>query len=69
MTEFTHKPYDKIYVRDMIKLNLDDLIGMMSSLESAHAYWVDGVLFASFAMTNQKNWQKKRCKMRCIWIK
>ena len=31
MTEFVHKPYDKIYVRDMIKLNLDDLIGMMSS--------------------------------------
>ena len=51
MTEFIHKPYDKIYVRDMIKLSLDDLIGMMSSLEAANAYWVDGVLFASFAMT------------------
>jgi len=33
MTEFVHKPYDKIYVRDMIKLSLDDLIGMMSSLD------------------------------------
>jgi hypothetical protein len=31
MTEFVHKPYDKIFVRDMIKLSLDDLIGMMSS--------------------------------------
>ena len=24
MTDFEHKPYDKIYVRDMIKLSLDD---------------------------------------------
>jgi len=59
MTAFTHKPYDKIYVRDMIKLSLDDLIGMMSSLEAAHAYWVDGVLFASFAMTDSEELAKK----------
>ena len=59
MTEFVHKPYDKIYVRDMIKLDLDDLIGMMSSLESANAYWVDGVLFASFAMTESEELAKK----------
>ena len=59
MTEFLHKPYDKIYVRDMIKLSLDDLIGMMSSLESANAYWVDGVLFASFAMTESEETAKK----------
>ena len=59
MTEFVHKPYDRIYVRDMIKLNLDDLIGMMSSLESANAYWVDGVLFASFAMTESEELAKK----------
>ena len=59
MTEFIHKPYDKIYVRDMIKLDLDDLIGMMSSLESANAYWVDGVLFASFAMTESEELAKK----------
>lgn len=59
MTEFTHKPYDRIYVRDMIKLNLDDLIGMMSSLESTNAYWVDGVLFASFAMTESEELAKK----------
>ena len=43
----------------MIKLNLDDLIGMMSSLESANAYWVDGVLFASFAMTESEELAKK----------
>lgn len=59
MTEFVHKPYEKIYVRDMIKLNLDDLIGMMSSLEAANAYWVDGVLFASFAMTESEELAKK----------
>ncbi|WP_428324142.1 hypothetical protein [Nitrosopumilus sp.] len=59
MTEFTHKPYEKIYVRDMIKLDLDDLVGMMSSLESANAYWVDGVLFASFAMTESEELAKK----------
>jgi len=59
MTEFVHKPYDKIYVRDMIKLGLDDLVGMMSSLESTNAYWVDGVLFASFAMTESEELAKK----------
>jgi len=59
MIEFTNRPYEKIYVRDMIKLSLDDLIGMMSSLESANAYWVDGVLFASFAMTESEELAKK----------
>jgi hypothetical protein len=59
MTEFVHKPYEKIYVRDMIKLSLDDLISMMSSLEAANAYWVDGVLFASFAMTESEELAKK----------
>ena len=59
MTDFIHKPYDKIYVRDMIKLDLDDIIGMMSSLESGNAYWVDGVLFASFAMTESEELAKK----------
>ncbi|MGY5140767.1 MAG: hypothetical protein ACW9W9_05095 [Candidatus Nitrosopumilus sp. Bin_571-38] len=59
MTEFVHRPYEKIYVRDMIKLSLDDLIGMMSSLEAASAYWIDGVLFASFAMTESEELAKK----------
>ena len=59
MTEFVHKPYDRIFVRDIVKLNLDDLIGMMSLLESANAYWVDGVLFASFAMTESEELAKK----------
>ena len=59
MTEFIHKSYDRIYVRDMIKLSLDDLIGMMSSLEAASAYWIDGVLFASFAMTESEELAKK----------
>ncbi len=59
MTEFIHKPYERIFVRDMIKLGLDDLIVMMSSLEAANAYWVDGVLFASFAMTESEELAKK----------
>jgi len=59
MTEFIHKPYERIFVRDIVKLSLDDLIGMMSSLESANAYWVDGVLFASFAMTESEELAKK----------
>ncbi len=59
MTKFVHRPYDKIYVRDMIKLSLDDFIGMMSSLEAASVYWTDGVLFASFAMTESEELAKK----------
>lgn len=59
MVEFIYKPYDIIYVRDMVKLSLDDLVGMMSSLESANAYWVNGVLFASFAMTESEELAKK----------
>ncbi len=59
MTEFIHKPYERIFVRDMIKLSLDDLIVTMSSLEAANAYWVDQVLFASFAMTESEELAKK----------
>jgi len=59
MTEFTHKPYERIFVRDMIKLSIDDLIVTMSSLEAANAYWVDQVLFASFAMTESEELAKK----------
>ncbi len=59
MIEFIHKPYERIFVRDMIKLSLDDLIVMMSSLEAANAYWVDQVLFASFAMTESEELAKK----------
>ncbi len=59
MTEIIHKPYERIFVRDMIKLSLDDLIVMMSSLEASNAYWVDQVLFASFAMTESEELAKK----------
>ena len=59
MTEFVHKPYTTIYVRDIVKMSLDDLLNMMSSLESGNAYWVDGVLFASFAMTDSEEYAKK----------
>jgi len=59
MTEFIHKPYNTVYVRDMIKMSLDDLLSMMSTLESGIAYWVDGVIFASFAMTDSEELAKK----------
>ena len=59
MTNFIHKPYENIYVRDMIKMSLDDLLNMMSTLEAGNAYWVDGVLFASFAMTESEELAKK----------
>ena len=32
---------------------------MMSTLESGTAYWADGVLFASFAMTDSEELAKK----------
>ena len=59
MTDFIHEPYNTIIVRDLIKLSLDDLINMMSTLESGNGYWVDGVLFASFAMTDSEELAKK----------
>ncbi|PIW32771.1 MAG: hypothetical protein COW27_03005 [Nitrosopumilales archaeon CG15_BIG_FIL_POST_REV_8_21_14_020_37_12] len=59
MTDFIHQPYKTIYVRDMIKMTLDDLLNMMSTLETGNAYWVDGVLFASFAMTDSEELAKK----------
>ena len=59
MTDFSHEPYNEIVVRDIIKLSLDDIINMMSTLESANGYWVDGVLFASFAMTDSEELAKK----------
>ena len=59
MTDFIHEPYNRIVVRDIIKLSLDDIINMMSTLESGNGYWVDGVLFASFAMTDSEELAKK----------
>ncbi len=59
MTEFIYKPYNTVYVRDMIKMSLDDLLSMMSTIESGIAYWVDGVIFASFAMTDSEELAKK----------
>lgn len=59
MTDFIYEPYTHIHVRDVIKLSLDDLINMMSTLEAGVAYWADGVLFASFAMTESEELAKK----------
>ncbi len=59
MTDFIHEPYNTIYVRDIVKLRLDDIINMMSTLESGNGYWVDGVLFATFSMTDSEELAKK----------
>ena len=59
MTDFVHEPYRTVFVRDVIKMSLDDLLSMMSTLESGNAYWADGVLFASFAMTESEELAKK----------
>lgn len=59
MTEFALRPYKRVYVRDIVRLDLDDIVGMMASLEAATAYWADGVLFASFAMTESEELAKK----------
>lgn len=59
MTEFIHEPYTLVHVRDMIHVSLDDLISTISVIESGMAYWADGVLFASFAMTDSEELAKK----------
>lgn len=59
MTEFSYEPYKIIHVRDLIKMSLDDLISMISSLEAANAYWADGVLFVSFSISESDELGKK----------
>ena len=59
MTDFVHEPYKTVFVRDIIKMSPDDLLNMMSTLESGNAYWANGVLFASFAMTESEELAKK----------
>ena len=59
MTNFSYAPYSTIHVRDLIKMNLDDLISMIASLESANAYWAEGVLFVSFSISESDELGKK----------
>ncbi|MBI5147494.1 MAG: hypothetical protein HZA84_09835 [Thaumarchaeota archaeon] len=59
MTDFIHEPYKAIHVRDVIKMSLDDLVNMISTIEFANVYWVDGVLFVSFAMNESEELAKK----------
>ena len=59
MTDFIFKEYSTVYIRDVIKVDQDDLITMMSSTESGLAYWADGVLFACFSMTESEELAKK----------
>jgi hypothetical protein len=59
LTEFIHEPYKTIRVREMIKMSIDDLVSLISTLESANAYWADGVIFVSFAITESDELGKK----------
>ena len=59
MTDFVYKEYDTIHVRDIIKVDRDDLIIMMSATESSMAYWADGVLFACFTMIESDELARK----------
>jgi len=69
MTEFIHKPYEKIYVRDMIKLNLDDLIG--NSSDSVIAKLANNTPSAQYAFAASRDdiLAKKRCKTKCFLTK
>ena len=59
MTDFIHEEYSTMYIRDILKVDQDDLITMMSSTESGLAYWADGVLFACFAMSESEEVAKR----------
>ena len=59
LTDFAYEPYSKVHVRDVVRLTLDDLITMMSTLDPGTAYWADGILFASFAMTDSEELARK----------
>lgn len=66
VTEFIHEPYKIIRVRDIIRMNKDDLVNMISTLESSNAYWVDGALFVSFAITESEELAKKEIEGETI---
>lgn len=59
MTEFVYKPYDRIYVRDMVELGMDNFIDIISELDT-HAYWADGILFTSFGAAESEELAKKQ---------
>ena len=59
MTDFIHEPYKTIHVRDIVKMSLDDLVSLISTLESANAYWTDGVLFVNFAINESEKLAEK----------
>jgi hypothetical protein len=59
MTDFIYEPYKTIHIRDIIKMSLDDLVSLVSTLESASAYWADGALFVSFTINESEELGKK----------
>ena len=59
MPNFIHREYKTVYIRDVVRMDLDDLITMMSGDTSAPAYWVDGVLFVAFSAEPSESISKK----------
>jgi len=59
LTDFVYEPYKTVKVRDVVKMSLDDLVNLVSTLESSNAYWADGALFVSFVMTESEELAKK----------
>lgn len=48
-----------MYIRDVIRMELDDLITMMSGDASGLTYWADGVLFVAFSIDASESLAKK----------
>ena len=55
VTRFVRQRYNRMVIRDIIRVDVDDLIVMMSSTEANLAYWADGVLFACFSMAESES--------------
>lgn len=48
-----------MYIRDVIPMELDDLITMMSGDGAGLAYWADGVLFVAFSADASESLARK----------
>ena len=54
MTRFVYEEYQTVHVRDVVRVDLDDFIMMMSGTESGLAYWADGALFVCYMITESE---------------
>lgn len=59
LVDFVHQEYKTVYIRDVIPMDLDDLITMMSGDGAGLAYWADGVLFVAFSTDASESMARK----------